>query len=135
MHRSFGFAIASLGLFQHPENAKISIFPFRMSQLKCCISRSIWRIFKNYFWLKEENGGYCGWEFQVHRHFFYSSNVKNFQHPEDVKISIFPFTLLAEILYLQKYLTNFLKVFFGRQKRNLAIVVENFKGTDILVLQ
>ena len=37
----FGFAIATLGLFQHPENAKISIFRFTMSQQKCYISRSI----------------------------------------------------------------------------------------------
>ena len=50
------------------------------------------------------------------------------QNPENVKISIFPFyTVPAEMLYLQKYLTNFHKIFFGLKKRNLAIVVENLK--------
>ena len=41
VHRYFGFAIATLQLFQHPENVKISIFPFTLSQQKCYISRSI----------------------------------------------------------------------------------------------
>ena len=113
-NKYFGFAIATLQLFQHPENAKIPIFPFTMSQQKCYISRSIWRIFKNYFWLKEENGGYCGWEFQVQRHFFYSSNVTTF--PTSRKCKNFNFslyTVLEEMLYLQKYLTKFQKLFFG----------------------
>ena len=39
------------------------------------------------------------------------------------------------MLYLQKYLTNFQKLFFGWKKRKLAIVVENFKCTDIFVFQ
>ena len=34
-HRYFGFPIATLQLFQHPENVKISISLFRMSQQKC----------------------------------------------------------------------------------------------------
>ena len=41
VRRDFGFAIATLPLFQHPENVKISIFPFTMSQQKCCIFKSI----------------------------------------------------------------------------------------------
>ena len=36
--------------------------------------------------------------------------------------------------YLQKYLTNFQKLFFGGKKRNVAIVAKNFKSTDIFVL-
>ena len=37
--------------------------------------------------------------------------------------------------YLEKYLTNFQKLSFGWKMRKVAIVVENFKFTDILVLQ
>ena len=52
--------------------------------------------------------------------------------PENVKISN---TVPAEMLYLQKYLTNFQKRFSGWKMMKVAIVVENFKCTDILVLQ
>ena len=41
VHRHFAFAITTLPLFQHPENVKISIFPFRRSQQKCWIFKSI----------------------------------------------------------------------------------------------
>ena len=41
VHRYFSFAIATLRLFQHPENVKISIFPFTLSKQKCHISSSI----------------------------------------------------------------------------------------------
>ena len=41
VHRYFGSAIATLQLFQHPENVKLWIFPFTQSQQKCYISRSI----------------------------------------------------------------------------------------------
>ena len=41
VYRRFAFPIATLPLFQHPENVKISIFPFRLSQQKCCIFKSI----------------------------------------------------------------------------------------------
>ena len=39
------------------------------------------------------------------------------------------------MLYLQTYLTNFQKLSFGWKRRKVAIVVENFKGTDVLLLQ
>ena len=70
-HRYFGSAIATLQLFQIPENVKISIFPFTLSQQKCYISRNIWRIFKNIFWLKEEKGGYCGLRISTAQTFFF----------------------------------------------------------------
>ena len=45
-------------------------------------------------WLKDEEAGYCGWKFQVRRYFgFAIATLPLFQHPENVKISIFPFTL------------------------------------------
>ena len=45
------------------------------------------------------------------------------------------YTIPAEILYLQKYLTNFQKHSFGWKTRKVAIVVENLKCTDILLMQ
>ena len=38
---SFGFVMATLQLFQHPENVKISILPFTLSKQKCYIFESI----------------------------------------------------------------------------------------------
>ena len=120
LHRHFSFAIATLQLFQHPENVKISIFPFTLSQQKCHIFKSIKRIFKTFFeMLKNEERGYCGWKFEVHRNFSFAiATLQLFQHPENVKISIFPFTLSqAEMPYLQKYLTNFQKLFLAERWR------------------
>ena len=37
----FSFAMATLQIFQHPENVKISILPFTLSQQKCYIFESI----------------------------------------------------------------------------------------------
>ena len=51
----------------------------------------------------------------------------------DLNVSLY--TVPAEILYLQKYLTNFQKLFFGRTMRKVSIVVENYNCTEILVLQ
>ena len=37
----FSFAMATLQIFQHPENVKISIIPFTLSRQKCYIFESI----------------------------------------------------------------------------------------------
>ena len=136
------------------ENVKFSIFPINNVPAEMLISSKTFSEFsKTFFWLKDEEGGYCGWKFEMHRYFSFAiATLQLFQHPENVKISIFPFTLCqAEMLYLQKYLTNFQKLFFwlkecgwGRHFRFpiansyflwLKICVENLKCTDILVLQ
>ena len=58
---------------------------------------------KLFFWLKDEEGGYCGWKFQLHRYFgFAIATLQLFQHPENVKISIFPFTLSQQKCYIFK---------------------------------
>ena len=58
---------------------------------------------KAFFWLKDEEGGYCGWKFQLHRYFgFAIATLQIFQHPENVKISIFPFTLSQQKCYIFK---------------------------------
>ena len=48
VRRYFGLVMATLQLFQHPENVKISILPFTPSQQKSYIFIRIWRIFKNF---------------------------------------------------------------------------------------
>ena len=67
---------------------------------------------------------------------FCNSNVTTF--PTSRKCKNFNFSLYtvpAEMQYLQKYLTNFQKLSFGWKMRKVAIVVENFKCTDILLMQ
>ena len=109
VNRYFCFAIATLPLFQHPENVKISISPFRMSQQKCWIFKRIWRIFKN-FLLAERWGRWLLWlKISSAQTFCFSnSNVTNF--PSSRKCKNFNFSLYnvpTGMLYLQKYLTNF----------------------------
>ena len=137
VRRCSGFAIATLPLFLQPENVKVSIFPFRLSQQKCSIFKSIYRIFKNFFSAKR-SGKWLLWlkisSAQIF--WFCNSNVTTF--PTSRKCNNFNFsiyTVPAEMLHLQKYLTNFQKLSFSWRMRKVAIVVENFKCTDILLLQ
>ena len=129
MRRYFAFAIATLPLFQHPENVKISIFPFTLSQQKCYISSKVF----NEFWSKQRyhflsiflkdvfNG--LRWLLwlkisSAQIFWFCNSNVTTF--PTSRKCKNFNFSLYtvpAEMLYLQKYLTNFQKLFFGWKMR------------------
>ena len=50
----FGFAIATLQLFQHLEYVKISIFPFTLSQQNAIFSKVLNEFSKIFFWLKDE---------------------------------------------------------------------------------
>ena len=101
------FGIATLQLFQYPENVNILILPFTLSQQKCYISRSIYEFSKTFFWLKEEEGGYCGWKFKVRRYFgFPIATLQLFQNPENVNISILPFTLSQQKCYISRSITR-----------------------------
>ena len=68
-------------------------------------------------------------KFQLHRHFrLPMATLQLFQRSRKRKNFNFSlYTVPAEMLYLQKYLTNFQKHFFRSKKRTVAIVVENFK--------
>ena len=106
-----------------------------MSQQKCCIFKSIWRIFKNVF-LAERRGRWLLWLTisSVQTFCFWNSNVTTF--PTTRKCKNFNFslhTVQAEMLNLRKYLTNLKKLSFAWKMRKVAIVVENFKCTDILL--
>ena len=127
MHKYFGLAIATLQLFQNPENVKISIFPFTLSQQKCYISRSILPIFINFF-SGERRGRWLLW-FQISSaqiFWFSNSNAATFSTFRKCKNFNFSlYTVPAEMLCLQKYLTNLQKLIFSLNTRKVAIVVEN----------
>ena len=130
------FPIATIQLFQHPENVKFQFLALH-SPGRNAISPEVFNAFsKSFFSLKEEEAGYYGWKFQVHRHFHFPiATLQLFRHPRKCKNFNFPlYTVPAEMPYLQKYLTNFQKHFFGWKKRKLATVVENLKYTDVFVL-
>ena len=60
MHRHFGFPIATLQLFQHPENVKFQFLALN-SPDRNAISPEVFNEFsKTFFSLKEEESGYCG---------------------------------------------------------------------------
>ena len=138
--RYFGFAIATLQLFQNPENVKISNFSlYTVPRRKAISSKLFYAFFKNilYRW-KMRNDGYCCWKFLVHRDFWVcNSNVTTF--PNSRRCKNFNFTLYTvreEILHLQKYLTNFQKNFFGWKTEEEGYFGWKFQlRTNILVLQ
>ena len=137
MHRYFGFSNSNVKAF--PKSRKCNNFnftfytvPVEMLYLKKYLTNFL-KVF-----LAQRRGTWLLWlKISRAKIFWYrNSNVTTFAKSRKCKNFNFPFyTVPAEMLYLQKYLTNFLKVFFGLKKRNLAIVVENLKDTDILVLQ
>ena len=56
---------------------------------------------KTFFGWKIDEGGYCEWKFQGLRYFsFAMATLQIFQHPENVKISIIPFTLSRQKCYI-----------------------------------
>ena len=107
--------MATLQLLQHAENVKISILPFTLSQQKCYIFTSIWRIFKN-FLFAARYGTWLLW-LKISRaqvFWFCNGNVRTF--PTSRKCKNFNssiYTVPTEILYFRKYLTNSQKNFFG----------------------
>ena len=103
LYGCFGFAIATLTFSNIQKMLKNSIFPFTLSEQKCYIFKSIWWIFKNVF-LSERWGMWLLWlKISIAQMFWFcNSNVNIFQHPENVKNSIFPFTLSEQICYIFK---------------------------------
>ena len=137
MHRDFEFAIATLQLFQNLENVKISIFSFTLSQQKCYIFKCISQIFKNILLAERWKRWLLWMKISFAQIFWFcNSNVKTFPKSRKCKIWIFSlYTFPREMLYLQKYLTNFHKHSLAWKMGKVAIVVENFWCTEILVLQ
>ena len=96
---------------------KFQFFPLHCPSRNAISSKVFNEFSKTFFWLKDEEGGYCGWKFQVHRYFgFAIATLQTF--PTSRKCKNFNFSLYtvpAEMLYLQKYLTNFQKLFLAER--------------------
>ena len=136
MHRHFCFPIATLQLFQHPHNVKISILGFTLSR-RNAISPEVFNDYQKLFfrWKKRKVAIGVG-NFKAQTFSFCHSNVATFPTSRNCKNFNFPlYTVPAEMLYLQKYLTNFQKLFFRWKKRKVTIVIGNFNCTDIFVFQ
>ena len=88
----FGFVMATLQLFQHPENVKISILPFRLSHQKCYIFTSIWRIFKN-FLFAARHGTWLLWLKIARAQVFWFCNGNVTTFPTSRKCKNFNFSL------------------------------------------
>ena len=126
VHRYFGFAIATLQIFQHPENVKISIFPLHCPS-RNAITSKVFNEFSKKFFLDERWGRWLLWLKISSAQSFWFCKIATwplFQHPGKWKISIFPVHCPAEMLYLQKYLTNFKKLFFAGRGGRLLLCLK-----------
>ena len=113
MHRRFAFAIATLPLFQHPENVIISIFPLHCPGRNAISSKVFNEFSKTFFFLKDEEGGYSVWKFHVHRYFAYPiATLPHFQHPEKVNFQFFPLNYPSRSAISSKVFNEFSKTFF-----------------------
>ena len=103
VQRYFGFAIATLQLFQHPENVKFQFIHLPIPSRNAIAPEVFNEFFKTFFWLKEEESGYCCWKFQLRRCFrFAVATLQLFQHAENENISILPFTLSQQKCYISR---------------------------------
>ena len=124
-----------------PTSGKCKNFNFFPSHCpsRNAISSKVFNEFsKTFFWLKDEDVGYWWLKISMCTDIigFAIATVQLFQHPENVKISIFAFTLSQQKCYIFKTIyTHSQKLFFSGKIWELAIVLENFNCIDILVLQ
>ena len=136
MHRYFGSAIATLQLFQDPENAKFQFSHLPIPAEMLYLQNYLTNFLKHFL---AEARGRCLLLLKISTAQIFSFSNSSFTtFPTSRKCKYFNFafhTVPAEMLYLQKYFTNFLKRFFGWKKRKVAIVVENLKCADIFVLE
>ena len=113
LHRCFGFPMATLQLFLPLENVEILNFSlYTVPAEMLYLQKYLTNFQKRFFCRDDEEGGHCGWKLQMHRCFgFAITMLQLFQHPENVKISIFPFTLSQENCYIFKTIQRIFKNF------------------------
>ena len=113
-NRNFGFAIATLQIFQHPENVKISIFPSHCPSRNAISSKVFNDFSKTFFGRTMRNVAIVVENFNSTEILVCNSNATNFPTSWICKNFYFSlYTVPSEMLYLQKYLTNFQKLFLA----------------------
>ena len=131
MRRCFGFSIATL---QKSRKCKYFNFVFHTVPAEMLyLLKYLTDFLKRFFCWKNRKVAILVENLKCNFSFC-SSSVTTF--PTSRKCKNFNFSIYqfpAEMLYLQKYFTNFLNLFFGWKKWNLAIVVENLECADISV--
>ena len=93
--QTFCFCNSNVATFHTYRKCKhFNFFPLDCASRNAVSSKFFNEFSKTFFWLKDDEGGYFGWKFQVHRHLAFAiASLLLFQHAENVKISIFPFRL------------------------------------------
>ena len=115
-------------------NSSLYTVPAEMLYFRKYLSNSQ----KTFLWLKDDEGGYRGWKFQGPQVFcFCNGNVATFTTSRKCKNSNSSlYTVPAEMLYFRQVFNEFSKnVLLAERWWKVAIVVENFKVSGILVLQ
>ena len=120
-----GWDISSAQIFWFC-NSNVTNFPtsrkfikFQFFHLHCpirnAISSEVFNEFsKFFFWLKDEDGGYCGWKFQVHRYFGFAIPTVQL-YPTSIKCINFNFSLYtvpSRNAISSKVFNEFSKTFF-----------------------
>ena len=123
-----------------PKSRKCKNFNFSLYTVpsRNAISSKVFNAFCKNIFLAERWGRWLFWLIisSAQRFWACNSNVTTFPKSRKCKnFNFFLYTVPAQMLYLQKYFTNFQKHSLGLEMRKVAIVVENFLCTDILVLQ
>ena len=91
----FWFCNSNVTTFPKSRKCKnFNFFPLHCPGKNAISSKVFYEFSKTFFWMKDEEGGYCRWKSLVHRYFgFAIATLQLFQNQEKIKISIFPFTL------------------------------------------
>ena len=131
MRRNLRFSVATLQLFQHPENVNISIFPFTNSHLKNAISPEVfYEFFKPFFGWKKWNLAIVVENFRVRRYFgFAIGNVTTFPKSRKCKYFNFAFHTVPawNVISPEVFIRSFLKLFFGWKQEEGAYCCWKFQ--------
>ena len=107
--QTISFSNGNVTIFPTSRNCKNFNFPLYTVPAEMLYLQKYLTNFQKLFfrWKKRKVtiviGNYRGWKFQVHRHFrFPKATLQLFQHPKNVKISIFPFTLSWQKCYISR---------------------------------
>ena len=116
--------------FRKCKNFNFSLYTVPAEML--CLQKYLTNLQKLFFGLNTRKVAMVVENSSARIFWFWYSNVTTFPTSRKCKIFNFsPYTVPAEMLYLQKHLTNLQKLFLGWMKRKVAIVVGNFKSIDI----